>query len=153
LKVRQAVLTWWVIVCGFLMRWMAELHEKLKPAPQGTPSAAVNFWRLGRWIVLAFLLLSILLLPMHYGAVALGYATPALTALTLSDGGQDTQVPQATAQDRHELTLPLLLLRDDAEFLTLYNPRLRKILRLRRELVKSYVADKPQTMFPQLGLP
>lgn len=153
LKVRQAVLTWWVIVCAFLIRWMAELYEKLKPAPQGSPSLPVMVWRFGRWFVLAFFLLTILLLPMHYGAVALDYTFPSVEDLTLSDGEKDTKVRPATKQNQDDLSTPLLLLRDDGECLTLFNPRNRTVLRLRQELVKDYIVGTPQTIFPTLGKP
>jgi len=147
LRTRHGILTLWVVALALVPRFLSKLQEDLQPPPH-PERGSVWFWRYLKWPIFGFALLATILLPVHYGAVAIDYSLPQITALTLSDEKGERPLLKATQAEPRQLTLPLLLLHDDADFLTVYNPRCRYVLRLRREHVKTYTAGAPVSIFP-----
>ena len=147
LRIRHSAFTLWVIAFGCVARLLAQLRTETR-TPYAAPHVLIRFWLALRWAIFALLLLALILLPMHYGAVALDYALPEISQLSLADKTGSKPVPMATEQAPGGLTLPLLLLHDDENFLTVYNPRCRQVMRLRREDVADYVIGTFQTAFP-----
>lgn len=132
LKSEYGFLALLFIVMAFLIRGLEREYQR-RQSNDRMPK--IKLWRWLRLPAFGLLLIQMYSLPRSYGV------------LTIQS--EYTLIAPVVSKQQEGLCFPLLLLREDENFLILYDPRIHKVIEMKREAIDNFSVSGSKSVFAQ----